>query len=41
MEPKNLMMVELLIFVIEKGFIKNSYKIYTIMDIYETIKNEG
>ena len=39
-EPKNLMLIELLIFLIEKGFVKNSEKIYTFMDIYDSIKSE-
>ena len=34
------MLIELLVFLIEKGFAKNSEKIYTFMDMYDSIKNE-
>ena len=39
-EPKNLMLSELLIFLIEKGLIKNEEKIYTFSSMYDEIKNE-
>jgi hypothetical protein len=40
-EPKNLMLMELLIFLIEKGFVKNSCKIYVFMDLYHEIKGQS
>lgn len=32
------MLVELLIYMVEKGFVKNSQKLYMFMDIYDKTK---
>lgn len=39
-EPKNLMLVEFLTLMIEKGLIKNSHKIYAFEQIFDEIKGK-
>lgn len=40
LEPKNLMLVEFLSFVIDKDFIKNSIKIASFLDLYEEVRGK-
>lgn len=37
-ESKNLMLVELLSYLIEKGFVRNEHKLQYYMDLYDSIK---
>jgi methionine salvage enolase-phosphatase E1 len=37
-ESKNLMFIELLTYLVEKGFVRNEHKVDYFLDLYERIK---